>query len=121
MQATQCGPIRQNDMQQGEVYNAQLEGELTGWHGVRTYRDDLPITGMNTVPILEHEAFPGKLLQTPNGETVLDFGQNIAGYVEITKTFKGKMPCTLCRITPQGVDAFEEYIEALKSYLVGKL
>lgn len=27
-----------------------------------------------------------------------------AGYVEITKTFKGKMPCTLCRITPQGVD-----------------
>ena len=84
MQATQCGPIRQNDMQQGEVYNAQLEGELTGWHGVRTYRDDLPITGMNTVPILEHEAFPGKLLQTPNGETVLDFGQNIAGYVEIT-------------------------------------
>ena len=99
MQATQCGPIRQNDMQQGEVYNAQLEGELTGWHGVRTYRDDLPITGMNTVPILEHEAFPGKLLQTPNGETVLDFGQNIAGYVEITKTFKGKMPCTICKIT----------------------
>ena len=44
-----------------------------------------------------------------------------AGYVEITKTFKGKMPCTLCRITPQGVDAFEEYIEASKSYLVGKL
>ena len=75
MQATQCGPIRQNDMQQGEVYDARFEGNLTGWHGVRTYRDDLPITGMNTVPILEHEAFPGKLLQTPNGETVLDFGR----------------------------------------------
>ena len=55
-------------MQQGEVYDARLEGELTDWHGVRTYRDDLPITGMNTVPILEHETFPGKLLQTPNGE-----------------------------------------------------
>lgn len=86
VQATQCGPIRQNDMQQGEVYDARLEGELTGWHGVRAYRDDLPITGMNTVPILEHEAFPGKLLQTPNGETVLDFGQNIAGYVEMALT-----------------------------------
>ncbi len=46
---------------------------------------------------------------------------NKADYVEVIKTFKGKMPCTLCRITPQGVDAFEEYIEALKSYLVGKL
>ena len=41
-----------------------------------------------------------------------------AGYVEVTKTFKGKMPCTLCKITPQGVDAFEEYVEALKTYIV---
>lgn len=40
-----------------------------------------------------------------------------AGYVEVTKTFKGKMPCTLCKITAQGVDAFEEYVEALKSYI----
>ena len=33
-----------------------------------------------------------------------------AGYVEVTKTFNGKMPCTLCKITPQGVDAFEEFV-----------
>ena len=44
-----------------------------------------------------------------------------AGYVEVTKTFKGKMPCTICKITPQGVDAFEEYVESLKSlHLWGK-
>ena len=54
-------------------------------------------------------------------QTKATAGNLSVGYVEITKTFKGKMPCTLCRITPQGVDAFEEYIEALKSYLVGKL
>lgn len=41
-----------------------------------------------------------------------------AGYVEVTKTFKGKMPCTVCRMTPKGVDAFEEYVEALKSYIM---
>lgn len=41
-----------------------------------------------------------------------------AGYVEVTKTFKGKMPCTVCRMTPKGVDAFEEYVEALKSYIL---
>lgn len=86
MQATQCGPIRQNDMQQGEVYDARREGTLSGWHDVRTYRDALPICGMNTVPILEHEAFPGKMIKTPNGETVLDFGQNLAGYVEMSLT-----------------------------------
>ena len=39
-----------------------------------------------------------------------------AGYIEVEKTFKGKKPCTLCRITPKGRKAFEEYVEALKSY-----
>ena len=40
-----------------------------------------------------------------------------AGYIEVEKTFKGKRPCTLCRITPQGRQAFVQYVEALKSYL----
>lgn len=40
-----------------------------------------------------------------------------AGYIEITKTFKGKMPQTLCRLTPIGRQAFENYIKALKSYI----
>lgn len=42
---------------------------------------------------------------------------NKAGYVEVTKTYKGKMPCTICRITPEGVKAMQDYIEALKSYI----
>ena len=40
-----------------------------------------------------------------------------AGYIEVEKTFKGKRPCTLCRITPTGLKAFEDYVEALKSYI----
>lgn len=40
-----------------------------------------------------------------------------AGYIEVEKTFKSKRPCTLCRITPQGRQAFVQYVEALKSYL----
>ena len=40
-----------------------------------------------------------------------------AGYIEVEKTFKGKKPCTICRITPEGVKAFEGYVEALRSYL----
>jgi DNA-binding MarR family transcriptional regulator len=43
---------------------------------------------------------------------------NNAGYVEVTKTFKGKMPRTVCKITPVGVDAFEEYVQALKTYIL---
>ena len=40
-----------------------------------------------------------------------------AGYIEVEKTFKGKKPCTLCRITPTGLHAFEQYVKALKTYL----
>ena len=43
-----------------------------------------------------------------------------AEYIEVNKTFKGKMPCTLCRITPKGIEAFEEYVEALKTYIYRK-
>lgn len=40
-----------------------------------------------------------------------------AGYIEIEKSFRGKMPRTVCRITDTGRDAFAEYVAALKSYL----
>ena len=42
---------------------------------------------------------------------------SVAGYIEVKKTFKGKKPCTICRITPIGLKAFEDYVKALKSYL----
>ena len=40
-----------------------------------------------------------------------------AGYIEVEKTFRGKIPCTVCRITDAGRDAFAEYVEALQSYI----
>ena len=40
-----------------------------------------------------------------------------AGSLEVEKTFKGKRPCTICRITSEGLKAFEDYVKALKSYL----
>ena len=40
-----------------------------------------------------------------------------AGYIEIEKTFKGKRPCTICRITQKGRQAFKQYVEALRDYL----
>ncbi|MBR3831801.1 MAG: transcriptional regulator [Muribaculaceae bacterium] len=40
-----------------------------------------------------------------------------AGYISIEKGYKGKKPCTTCRITPRGVEAFSNYVEALKSYI----
>ncbi len=38
-------------------------------------------------------------------------------YVEITKQFKYNYPQTLCKITRKGIDAFEQYVNALQSYM----
>ena len=40
-----------------------------------------------------------------------------AGYIAVEKGFRGKMPRTVCRITPTGTDAFRAYVKALKKYL----
>ena len=40
-----------------------------------------------------------------------------AGYIEVSKGFKGKMPQTLCRITDIGRNAFATYVDALRSYI----
>ncbi len=40
-----------------------------------------------------------------------------AGYIRIEKSFRDKRPLTTCSITPDGVKAFEEYVENLKNYI----
>jgi DNA-binding transcriptional ArsR family regulator len=40
-----------------------------------------------------------------------------AGYIDVTKQFSNNYPQTICRITSKGVDAFEEYVKALQSYM----
>lgn len=40
-----------------------------------------------------------------------------AGYISVTKKFKGNYPQTLCRITAKGRNRFEDYVKAISSYL----
>jgi DNA-binding transcriptional ArsR family regulator len=40
-----------------------------------------------------------------------------AGYLEVTKQFKDNYPLTICKITQQGVQAFEDYVNALQTYM----
>jgi len=40
-----------------------------------------------------------------------------AGYITITKGFKGNYPVTTCKITPKGVQAFDNYVNDIKRYL----
>lgn len=40
-----------------------------------------------------------------------------AGYITVTKGFAGKKTRTVCRITPEGRNAFEEYVDTLRQYI----
>ena len=40
-----------------------------------------------------------------------------AGYITVKKGFKGKKPCTTCRVTEAGISAFSEYVAALMDYI----
>jgi len=81
--ASQEGPIRLNDMQKGEIYDARME-DTKQWHAVNVseYPRDILAGPEGLVPVIEQERFNGKLMTAPNGEMVIDFGQNLAGYVE---------------------------------------
>ena len=94
-QASQSGPVRLNDMEKGETYDARMEA-ITNWHGVsvKDYGFDKLVCS-NSVPILEQERFLGRIFKTPNGETVVDFGQNLAGYTELKVYGKAGQKITL--------------------------
>jgi DNA-binding transcriptional ArsR family regulator len=40
-----------------------------------------------------------------------------AGYIEIIKQFHNNYPQTICKITPRGITAFENYVKALQTYM----
>lgn len=80
--ASQNGPLMENDTMRIERYDARRV--IDDWHEVlvdTAFGYD-NIIGTD-IPITKNETFKAKLLTTPNGERVLDFGQNFAGYVEI--------------------------------------
>lgn len=43
-----------------------------------------------------------------------------AGYIDVLKQFKDNYPQTICKITAQGITAFDEYVKNLQSYLSAK-
>ena len=73
------GPIRFADNQDGEVVDASLTPSYSD--RVRVTRHGVIPRASNNVPVTEHESFKPTIIKTPKGATVLNFGQNIAGYI----------------------------------------
>jgi len=40
-----------------------------------------------------------------------------SNYIEVLKQFKDNYPQTLCKITPRGIEAFENYVKNIQDYL----
>ena len=72
------GPIRFADLKDGEVYNALMQPSYA--RKAAAVKNEVPLVASNNVPVREMERFTPKLLPG----NILDFGQNIAGYLEFT-------------------------------------
>lgn len=92
------GPVINSELYNGEIYNANMDDPSWSKAGyddskwspviVRSFPLDNLITTYNE-GVKKHEVFkPVKIINTPKGEKVIDFGQNLVGWVELTT--KGK-------------------------------
>jgi alpha-L-rhamnosidase len=86
------GPILASDIYMGETYDARLEmpgWDTAGfndseWSPVRIHEHTkATVVAQDGPPIRKHERIkPVRLLHSPKGETILDFGQNMVGWVQ---------------------------------------
>ena len=118
------GPVRFSEIYDGEIQDTRLEKTgwtLPGyadadWSGVTTK----PFGYTNLVatynePIRQHEMRkPVKVLTTPKGEKVLDFGQNLVGWVKLRVTGKAGDKIVLSHV--EMLDKFgNPYFENLRT------
>jgi alpha-L-rhamnosidase len=107
---TDNGPITNQDIKLIEHYDARKE--IPGWElpsfddsgwanaSLTEYEGELiPDEGEK---ICVHETFTPVILKTPDGSTVLDFKQNLAGFVTFTVT--GKKGMTVCLLHGEVLD-----------------
>lgn len=89
-----AGPILMSEIYHGETYDARLEKkgwslpeyDSAGWQGVDvfSYTKDT-LTAQENVPVrIIQEIKPVSIIKTPAGETVIDFGQNMTGWVHFS-------------------------------------
>ena len=81
------GSIRFADNKDGEIVVAGMEPTYS--KPAKESRYDIVPTASNNVAIKEHETFKPTMFRTPSGKTVLDMGQNFAGYIAFNVEAKG--------------------------------
>ena len=85
------GPVRQSELYDGERYDARLEKkgwsqsgfDDSEWKPVQTrdHSKELLVAQENQPTRIVRELKPIAMIQTPSGDTVIDMGQNMVGWV----------------------------------------
>lgn len=99
---TKTGGFLSSDMVDGDVFDARIERALGDWK-IADYDDsawlpvhpageyiDAGLIASRSVPVREKERFEGRAFTDSSGKLVIDFGQNIAGYVRVK--FRNTVP-----------------------------
>ena len=84
------GPIRRSDFYNGELDDNTIAPG--GWAAVKTgVTSQVNLRPYDSEPVTEQERFvPERIFTSPRGETIVDFGQNMAGWVQLrVKGHKG--------------------------------
>ena len=76
------GAVRFADNKDGEIYDARLKPSYNC--KAKLAKCSVTPSASNNVKLSEHERLNGKMVITPSGKRVIDFGHNIAGYVEMS-------------------------------------
>jgi alpha-L-rhamnosidase len=86
------GPILMSEIYHGEIYDASLEKEgwscegydESTWFGVKNYETEKYLVAQENVPVKRIEEIrPVGIFTTPAGETVMDMGQNMVGWIKL--------------------------------------
>lgn len=102
-------PILESNIYDGEVYDARIETSIkeelqretevgdSAWKVVTVRRPQRcgVLNDRYSLPIVKQEEFKAELIQTPKQEMVLDFGQNLTGWVEFDAELSEGMTVTL--------------------------
>ncbi|MBR3179494.1 MAG: family 78 glycoside hydrolase catalytic domain [Clostridia bacterium] len=78
------GPIIRTDLMAGETYDARIEPHDWQKAAICTEHTEGKLIENQSVPVREHEHFVGIPMRDAAGRLVIDFGQNLAGYVSMT-------------------------------------
>lgn len=128
------GAVRHSEVYHGELVDARMDKPTwatagygaSDWHPVvvADYPKNHLVTTVNE-PVRKHETFTmPKLIRTPKGEQVLDFGQNLVGWVVLRATGKAgsRVRLTHAEVLDKAGNFYTENLRAAKcenTYVLG--